>query len=43
MLACPEHANGDLGTEEYLGWGDETGDADEGAGEVGVVRGGGVG
>jgi hypothetical protein len=42
MLACPEHTNGDLGTEECLGWGDKTGDADEGAGEAGIVGGRGV-
>ncbi len=42
MQARPQHANGDAGTQEGLGWRDQAGDPDKGAGEAGVVGGGGM-
>jgi hypothetical protein len=37
-----QHAQGDAGTQQRLGWRDQPGDPEEGGGEVGVVGGGGV-
>jgi hypothetical protein len=38
----PQYANGDAGMQERLGWRDEASDPDKGAGQAGVIRGGGM-